>query len=152
MCISSYSRGKFLSFFPSSSVSKKYSLKKEHKLQLIQQKFIKSRRTIIFLSTPFSNSDKNDCFFPPVSLSLSLSLSFSLYIYIYYIRLIYYIKIYNTRLLNRIKPEIEKMYRKNQSDFRRNRSITLQILTIYRILEVPGKKTSFGLVWFGFFV
>ena len=44
-------------------------------------------------------------------------------------------KIYNALLLNCIKPEIEKILRKNQNGFRRNRSTISQILTIRRILE-----------------
>ena len=44
-------------------------------------------------------------------------------------------KIYNALLRNRKKPQIENIIRKNQNDFRRNRSTTLQILTIHRILE-----------------
>ena len=36
---------------------------------------------------------------------------------------------------NLIKPKIEKILRKNQNDFRRNRSMTSQILTIRQILE-----------------
>ena len=44
-------------------------------------------------------------------------------------------KIYNALLCNCIKPKIEKILRKNQNGFRRNRSTTSQILTIRRILE-----------------
>ena len=44
-------------------------------------------------------------------------------------------KIYNTLLCNRIEPKIEKILRKNQDGFRRNRSTISQILTISRILE-----------------
>ena len=36
-------------------------------------------------------------------------------------------KIYNVQLSNRIEPKIEKILRKNQNGFRRNRSTTLQI-------------------------
>ena len=43
--------------------------------------------------------------------------------------------IYNLMLLNRIRPEIEKILRRNQNGFRTNRSTTVQILTIRRILE-----------------
>ena len=54
-------------------------------------------------------------------------------------------KIYNSLLLNRIQTEIEKILRKNQNIFCRNRSKTSQILTIRRILEgvhaTPPKKT-----------
>ena len=44
-------------------------------------------------------------------------------------------KIYNALLCNRIEPKIDSIVRKNQNDFRRNRSTTSQILTICRILE-----------------
>ena len=49
-------------------------------------------------------------------------------------------KIYNALLRNRIEPKIEKILRKNQNGFRRNRSTTSQILTILRILE--GVRTK----------
>ena len=38
-------------------------------------------------------------------------------------------------LLNRIRPEIDKVIRKNQNGFRKNRSTLGHILTIRRILE-----------------
>ena len=44
-------------------------------------------------------------------------------------------KIYNALLRNRIVPQIDKILRKNQNGFRRNRSTTSQILTIRRIRE-----------------
>ena len=44
-------------------------------------------------------------------------------------------KIYNGLLLNYTKHETEKILRKNQSGFRRNRSTTSLILTIRRVLE-----------------
>ena len=44
-------------------------------------------------------------------------------------------KIYNALLRNRIEPKIDNILRKNQNGFRRNRSTTLQILTIRRIVE-----------------
>ena len=44
-------------------------------------------------------------------------------------------KIYNALLRNHIVPQIDKILRKNQNGFRRNRSTTSQILTIRRILE-----------------
>ena len=44
-------------------------------------------------------------------------------------------KIYNALLWNRIEPKIEKIFRKNQNGFWRNRPTTTQILTICRILE-----------------
>ena len=50
-------------------------------------------------------------------------------------------KIYNALLRNRIVPQIDKILRKNQNGFRRNRSKTSQILTIRRILEGVRAKT-----------
>ena len=44
-------------------------------------------------------------------------------------------KINNALLRNRIEPIIDNIFRKNQNDFRRNRSKTSQILTIRKILE-----------------
>ena len=44
-------------------------------------------------------------------------------------------KIYNSMLLNRIQPEIEKVLRKNQNGFRKKRSTVSQILTVRRIIE-----------------
>ena len=44
-------------------------------------------------------------------------------------------KIYNTMLLNRIQPEIEKILRRNQNGFRKGRSTVGQILTVRRIIE-----------------
>ena len=44
-------------------------------------------------------------------------------------------KIYNALLRNRLEPKIDNILRKNQNGFRRNRSVTSQILTIRRILE-----------------
>ena len=44
-------------------------------------------------------------------------------------------KIYNALLRNCIEPKIDNILRKNQNGFRRNRSMTSQILTICRILE-----------------
>ena len=43
-------------------------------------------------------------------------------------------------ILNRIKPEIEKIPRKSQHGFRRNRFTTSQILTFHRILEGLREK------------
>ena len=52
-------------------------------------------------------------------------------------------KIYNVLLCNYIEPKIENIIRKNQNGFRRNRSMTLQILTIRRILEgIRAKKPT----------
>ena len=50
-------------------------------------------------------------------------------------------KYYNALLRNRIEPKIEKILRKNQNGFRRNRSTISQILTIRRILESLHAKT-----------
>ena len=44
-------------------------------------------------------------------------------------------KIYNTVLRDHIEPKIDNILRKNQNGFRRNRSTTLQILTIRRIQD-----------------
>ena len=44
-------------------------------------------------------------------------------------------RIYNALLHNRTEHKIEKIFRKDQNDFRKNRSTTSQILTIRRILE-----------------
>ena len=49
-------------------------------------------------------------------------------------------KIYNTLLLNRIQPALEKILRKNQNGFRRDRSTTGQILTVRRIIEEVKAK------------
>ena len=52
-------------------------------------------------------------------------------------------KIYNALQRNHIEPKIENIFRKNQSGFQRNRSMTSQMLTIRRILEgvkKGGKK------------
>ena len=49
-------------------------------------------------------------------------------------------KIYNALLRNCIVPQINKIPRKNQNGFRRNRSTTSQILTIRRILESMRAK------------
>ena len=73
-----------------------------------------------------------------------------IYIYIYiYISKCIYIYIYvcvcvcvcvcNALLRNSIEPRIENILRKNHNGFRRNKSTTLQILTIHRILEVQKK-------------
>ena len=51
-------------------------------------------------------------------------------------------KIYNALLLNRIELEIEKILRKTQNGFRRNRSTTSQILTIRWILGVRAKTSK----------
>ena len=43
--------------------------------------------------------------------------------------------IYNLMLLNRIRPKIDPLLRKNQNGFRTNRSTSSQIITIRRLLE-----------------
>ena len=43
-------------------------------------------------------------------------------------------------LLNRIRPEVDKILRKNQNGFRTNRSTTGQILTVRRIIEGANEK------------
>lgn len=49
-------------------------------------------------------------------------------------------KIYNLLLLNRIRPQIDPILRKNQNGFRTNRSTLGQILTIRRIIECAIAK------------
>ena len=49
-------------------------------------------------------------------------------------------KIYNALLLNHIKPEIEKVLRKNQNGFWRNRSMTSQISTLLKYWKVFMQK------------
>ena len=54
-------------------------------------------------------------------------------------------------LLNRIRPEIDPILRKNQNGFRTNRSTTGQILTIRRILEgVKSKNLPLTLFFIDF--
>ena len=57
-------------------------------------------------------------------------------------------KIYNTLPRNRIEPKIEKILRKNQNSFRRNRSTTSQILTIRRFLEGVRAKNQLTTISF----
>ena len=52
--------------------------------------------------------------------------------------------IYNALLRNRIEPKINKIVRKNQNGFRRNRSTTSQVFTIRRILEGVNAKKPTG--------
>ena len=60
-------------------------------------------------------------------------------------------KIYNALLRNRIEPKIDNILRKNQNGFRRNRSMTSQILTIRRILEgVRAKNLQVTLIFVDF--
>ena len=49
-------------------------------------------------------------------------------------------KTYNLMLLNRERPEIDPILRKNQNGFRANRSTSGQILTIRRMLEGVNAK------------
>ena len=58
-------------------------------------------------------------------------------------------KIYNALLCNRIEPKIEKILKKNQNGFWRNRSTTSPILTICQILEgVRAKKNRLIIILF----
>ena len=60
-------------------------------------------------------------------------------------------KTYNTLLLNYLKPEIEKILRKNQNGFLRKWSITSQILTIHQIIEgVHAKNLKATLLFVNF--
>ena len=63
-------------------------------------------------------------------------------IYIVLYTCLYSTKIYNTLPRNRIEPKIEKILRKNQNGFRRNRSMKSQILTIRGILECVRTKNQ----------
>ena len=58
---------------------------------------------------------------------------------------------YNALLRNRTEPKIDNILRKKQNGFRRNRSTTLQILTIRRILEgVRAKNLQATLLFVNF--
>ena len=57
-------------------------------------------------------------------------------------------KIYNDLLHNRIEPKTDNILRKNQNDFRRNRYVTSQILTICRILEGVRSKNQQATILF----
>ena len=57
-------------------------------------------------------------------------------------------KIYNALLRNRIEPKIDNIRRKNQNGFRGNRSSTLEILTIRRILEGVRAKNLLATILF----
>ena len=60
-------------------------------------------------------------------------------------------KIYNALLRNRTEPKIDNILRKNQNGFRKNRSITSQILTIRRIFEgVRAKNLQTTLLFVDF--
>ena len=58
--------------------------------------------------------------------------------------------IYNALLRKRIELKIEKILRKNQNGFRRNRSTTSQILTIRRILGVRAKNLEATILFVDF--
>ena len=55
-------------------------------------------------------------------------------------------KIYNALLRNHIEPEIDKILKKNQNGFRRNRSTTSQIWTIRRIIEGARAKKHLNII------
>jgi exonuclease III len=57
-------------------------------------------------------------------------------------------KIYNLLLLNRIRPKIDPILRKNQNGFRQNRSTVGQILTIRRIIEGVRAKNLTAVLLF----
>ena len=60
-------------------------------------------------------------------------------------------KIYNAQLRKRIESKIDNILRKNQNGFRRNRSMTSQILTIRRILKgVRAKNLQVTLLFVDF--
>ena len=60
-------------------------------------------------------------------------------------------KIYNALIRNRIEPKIDNILRKNQNDFRTNRSTTSQILTIRRIFDgVRAKNLQATLLFVDF--
>ena len=57
-------------------------------------------------------------------------------------------KIYNALLRNHIEPKIEKICKKDQNGFRRNQSMTSQILTICWILEGVCAKNLEAIILF----
>ena len=57
-------------------------------------------------------------------------------------------KIYNALVRNSIEAKIESILRKNQNNFRRNRSTTSQIFTIRKILEGVRAKSLEGTILF----
>ena len=57
-------------------------------------------------------------------------------------------KIYNIILLNRIRPAVNIILRKNQNGFRTNRSISGQILTVRRIIESANSKNRIATILF----
>ena len=61
-------------------------------------------------------------------------------------------EIYNLIQLNRIRPDIDPIQRKNQSGFRTKRSTTRQMLTIRRILEWVTSKSLPATILFIYFI
>ena len=60
-------------------------------------------------------------------------------------------KIFNLMLLNRIRPHVDPLLRKNQNGFRTNRSTSGQILTVRCILEgVKSKNLPLTLLFIDF--
>ena len=60
-------------------------------------------------------------------------------------------KVYNSMLLNRIRPHIDPILRRNQNGFRQNRSTSGQILTVRRIIEgVKAKNLPAVLLFIDF--
>ena len=60
-------------------------------------------------------------------------------------------KSYKALLWNQIEPKIDNILRKNQNGFRRNRSMTSQILTIHRILKgIRAKNLQVTLLFVDF--
>ena len=60
-------------------------------------------------------------------------------------------KIYNLLSLNRVRPALENLLRKNQNGFRQNRSTIGQILTVRRIIEgIKAKNLKAVLIFVDF--
>lgn len=60
-------------------------------------------------------------------------------------------KVYNKMLLNRIRPVLDPLLRKNQNGFREGRSTVAQILTIRRLIEgIKAKNLSATLIFVDF--
>ena len=57
-------------------------------------------------------------------------------------------KVYNVTLLSHFEPEMEKILRKNENGFRRNRSTTSQIMTIRQIIHRVRTKDLLAAVLF----
>ena len=60
------------------------------------------------------------------------------------------VKVYNAPIVNRIKPDIEKIPRKNQNGFRKNQSTTSQILVICLNIGVRTKTFEATLTFVDF--